>query len=75
MRACAPLGIAQDPFAGESGLLERALLRDVLDIGAGLDPLDIEQAEEERRKQPLRLRAEAVTARVGDQREPDVERP
>jgi hypothetical protein len=43
MRACAPLGTAQDPFARESGLLERALLRDVLDIGAGLDPLDIER--------------------------------
>jgi len=64
----------QDPFAGESGLLERALLRDVLDVGAGLDPLDIEKAEEERGKQPLRLSAVAVTARIGDQREPEVER-
>lgn len=72
--ACAPLGTAQDPLTGEPGLLERAPLRDVLDVGAGLDPLDIEQAEEERGKEPLRLGAVAVTARVGDQREPEVER-
>ena len=54
--------------------LERALLRDALDVGAGLDPLDIEKAEEERGKQPLRLSAVAVTARIGNQREPEVER-
>ena len=46
---------AQDPLAPEAGLLQGALFRDVVDVGLGLDPLDLGVREEVPDQQALRL--------------------
>ena len=55
MGACAPLSTPEDPLPSEAGFLQRALLGDVVDVGAGLDPLDVEEPEQQLRQQPLCL--------------------
>ena len=75
VRAGAKLGAADNALAGEAGLLEGALLGEVVDIGLGLDAVGIGLLEQVVREQPLGDAAEAVAAGLGDERDADVPRP
>src|SRR5262245_13788580 len=67
------LRAADDAFAGEAGLLQRALLGDVLDVGTGLDPLDREQLEQQLGEQALGVAAVAMATGFRVEGDPDVE--
>jgi hypothetical protein len=56
-------------------LLERALLGDVVDVGACFDPPDVVEIEEGLRQEALRFSPVSHTAEVRAQRGPDIERP
>ena len=66
------LRAADRSLAHEPGLLERPLLGDIVDVGLGLDPVDLGRLEQVGREECLRLAPVAMPARLGEQPDPDV---
>ena len=75
VRARPHLRAAHDSFAAEPGLLEGALLGEVLHVRRGLDAVRIGGPEELLGEQPLGLAAIAMAARARDERDADVPGP
>ena len=64
----------QHALAGETGLVQRALLGHVLDVGRGLDPVDLRGREQVVGQRALGPRAVAPAAVLLEQPDADVER-
>src|SRR4051812_43710807 len=72
--ALAELGAAEDAVAVEAGLLQGALLGEVVDVGAGLDAIQLGGGEEVLGEEPLGGGADASATRGHDQLDADVPR-
>jgi hypothetical protein len=71
--AGAPLGAAQHPLEGEAGTVQRALLGEVVDVGARLHAVHGRRREQVVGQQSLRPAAVALSARRRAQGDADVE--
>ena len=65
-------GAADNPLPAEPGFLQRPLLGDVVNLGAGLDPVHLRVREQVSRQEALCLGAVPAAARLGCQRNPDL---